>query len=321
MATLPQWQPEFYYWLLLTFVVVLERFLPLPRSAHPFFLLHQLAAGMARKVHRPGNSRSQQRISGLMATLSLTLPWLAIAAVVYWIAELDWLFEALVLLLCLHSGRAFSDYRQVQQALAKGQKQLARERLAHYLARDLTPLSELGLRKAAMEYLSRQLMLGWLATLCWFIIGGPLAALAYRMLFELSQAWPVMQKRWRDFGFAVNWLMRGFAWPASVLLWLLLAVRSLLGGNILPWRFAPQSHMHKQDGRLWRALAVRLQCTMGGAIKLDDLRQHRPRFTPGPEPEPHHSKRLPGILTRCQWMVWMLLSPLFLIGLLATWSN
>lgn len=314
MDTLPQWPPELNYWLLLTLTLAAERLLPLPRLSHPFAILQRLAQGMARKVHRPGNSRSQQRISGLMACLSLTLPWLAIAATLYWISELNWLFEAIVLFLCLHSRQAVQDYKVILGAVAKGQKQLARERLAPYLARDTQPLSELGIRKAAMEAISRYLMLGWFGSLFWFALAGPLAALLYRMVLELAYAWPVIQRPWRDFGFAANALARGFAWPATIWIYLLLAARQLLGGKILPWRFAAQASMHLQDGRLWRALAMRLGCRLGGPIKLSGTRQHRPRFDYGPEPQLSHAKQLGHSMLRLQIVTWLLLSPVYLVS-------
>lgn len=317
MATLPQWQPEFYFWLLISCVILTERFIPAPRLSHPLMIWRRLALAMAHKVHKPDHPRSQQRISGLMAALTLLAPWLAIAALLYWMSDLDWLFSALVLFFCLHSHSALRDIRNTQQALALGQKQLARELLQRHLARDTAKLSPLGVHKASIECHSRLLVHGWLATLLWFIIAGPVAALAYRGLYEIALAWPVARRQWRDFGFAANWLMRGFAWPAVAFAWFVLALRHLLSGKILPWRFAAQPFMHSNDGRLWRGIAHRLQISLGGPVLLDGIKQQRPRFAMAAEATATDVSRSLKLGYKLQLACWLILSPLFLIGIVS----
>lgn len=318
MDTLPQWQPEFYYWLLISCVIIAEHWLPAPRQAHPWMVWRRLAQAMARKVHNPSHARSQQRISGLMALLSLLLPWLVIAALLYWISELDWLFSAFVLFFCLHSHSALRDIKASQQALAQGQKQLARELVQRHLSRDAAKLSELGVHKASIEAYSRLLVHGWLASLLWFVICGPIAAIAYRGLYEIASTWPVIRRPWQDFGFAANWLMRGLAWPAVLLAWLLLALRALLGGKILPWRMASQPYMHANDGRVWRAYAQRLNISLGGPIMLRGLKQQRPQFMMGAQPIAKDVTRSLRLSSKLQLACWLLLSPLCLIAILSS---
>lgn len=316
MANLPQWQPEFYLWLLYTLILIAERILPVPRLSHPFFIFRQLASGMARKVHKAHHSRSQQRISGLMAVITLTSPWLIIAALLLWMSDLDFVLHALILFLCLFSQQAALQFKRIQNALQSGQKQLARELAQRYLSRDTHQLSALGIQKASIEWYSRFVIQGWLATLLWFALAGPLGAIAYRCLYELAQAWPVQRKQWHDFGFAANYLMRSFAWPASFLAYLVLALRQLLGGNILPWRMAPQPYLHVQDGRLWRAFASKLRCALGGPIYLDQVKRQRPRFSYGDEPNLSTMAEAGRLTLKFQLTCWLILSPLFLIGIL-----
>lgn len=317
MATLPQWQPEFYHWLLFTCVLLAERLIPAPRFAHPLVIFRRLALAMARKVHKPDSTRSQQRISGLMACLTLLLPWLAIAALLYWMSGSDWLLSAFILFFCIHSQSARRDFKAAQQALRQGQKQLARELTQRHVARNVTNLSTLGIHKASIEWYSRFLLHGWLATLIWFAIAGPIAAFAYRGIYEIAMAWPVIRHQWRDFGFAANWLMRGFAWPAITLTWLLLGLRQLLGGKTLPWRFTSQPFMHVNDGRVWRALAHRLHITLGGPVMLDGHKHQRPRFAMGDEPGTADVQRFIQLSYKLQLASWLILSPLFLIGLVS----
>lgn len=316
MATVPQWPPEVFHWLLFTLVVLIERYLPLPANIHPATAWRTLATAMAAKVHRPARSRSQQRIAGLMATLTLTLPWLAIAALLLWMAELNWLFSALVLYLCLGSQPAIALFSQVNASLLRGQKQLAREQIQPLLQRDCATLSTVGIRKALAEGSSRRLVQLWLAPLFWFILGGPLAALAYRMLYELTQAWPVMRRHWHDFGYAANALQRSLAWPAIVIGWSVLGVYQLLRGKVLPWQVAPQPFLHRQDAIWWRALAIIAGIRLSGPVKLDQQRCQRPHFNYAPdEPQATDLKRLHRYLLQWQIAIWLILSVLFLTGL------
>ncbi|RAK00628.1 cobalamin biosynthesis protein CobD/CbiB [Aliidiomarina maris] len=315
MASLPQWPPEVSLWLLYTLIIVAERYLSGVGRSHPAHALNLLAIGMARKVQRPDNSRSQQRISGLMALLSLTLPWLVIVAMVMWISELDWIIDALILFVCLHSCSARKDFNAIAGHLKLGHNERAKALNQAYVSRDTSRLSELGNTKAGIEWYSRFITQAWVSTLLWFVVVGPLAALAYRIIYQLAQAWPATQTQWRDFGFAANWLARAFSWPGVYLVLLMLAMRQLLGGKVLPWRFAQQPYMHAQDGKIWRAVASRLHITLGGPIMLNGRKRVRPKFHFGAEPSPHALPKLGRLMTRIQLCTWLIISPLLLIGL------
>lgn len=315
MANLLQWQPEVYQWLAFSLILLAERLIPVPHHSHPWQLLRLLAQGMARKVHSPTHSRSQQRISGLMATLTLLAPWLAIVAILLWISDLDWVLSALCLYIAISSRQQRISFGRICDATQQQHKQLARELLQPHVSRDTASLSEVGIRKANLEWYSRFVIQGWLATLFWFIALGPIAALAYRGLYELANAWPVMRKSWHDFGFAANWLSRRLAAPANLICYLLLAARHLLGGNILPWRITQQPFMHAADGRIWRAAASQLKVSLGGPIMLEGGKRQRPRFIFGDDPVHHDLIRARRLLNKLQLATWLIASPLFLIGI------
>ena len=316
MATMPPWPPELLHWLLFSLVLVAAHLSPLPKHLHPVFMLRQVAAAMARKVLKPASqSRAQQRISGLMALLTLLLPWLLIAALAQWMSDMSWLFAAILLFICLSADSASQDMKRIQQALEGNHKHLARELVTPFLHRDTHTLSPVGLYKAAIEGYSRHLVGGWLATLVWFLLLGPVAALAHRMLYEVAQQWPLMRREWHDFGFAANYLYRASSWPAHLLAWLLFALRSLLGGKVLPWAASKQPFMHAQDLRLWRALSARLHVQLGGPVMLDSNKQQRPRFDYGPLPTAATLQRCLRLMRKWQIACWLLFSPLLLSGI------
>lgn len=318
MATMLLWPPEVLHWLLFSLILLAERLLPLPRYMHPLQGFRALARGMAAKVHPSlQRSRSQQRISGLMATLLLTVPWLVIAALLYWLSQLNWLFAALLLFLSLYSNSPARDFQRLRYAHQRGQKALAREQLQPLVARDTRNLSSVGIAKAALEWYSRSCTSGWLGVLLWFVIAGPVAALAYRLLIELASTWPVQRRHWRDFGVFSNALATIASWPAYTLQWLLFALRTLLGGKLLPWGFASQPWMAVNHGRLWRAVAMRLHCRLGGPVMLDAHKRQRPRFGYGKEPDQSQLQRASHLFLLTQIAWWLLLSPLLLIGLVS----
>lgn len=314
MVTLPPWPLEFIFWLLYSVVLLAERLVPTPPHNHPF-RLSNLARAMADKVHRSTHTRSQQRISGLMATLSLLAPGLLIVAVVFWISDQDWILSALCLYLSVTSRPHQRAYQAIGLALDDNRLADARTLLQAQVSRDTSQLSALGVCKTNLEWYSRFLIHAWFTTVLWFALLGPVAALAYRGLYELAQAWPVMHKRWHDFGFAANWLARRLAIPAMLLSYLVLAALQLGQGKLLPWRFAPQPFMHRQDGRLWRALANQLNTCLGGPIMLEGDKRQRPRFNVGAEPDVRTLVSGQRLLSRLQCLLWLVVSPLFLIGI------
>lgn len=314
MVTLPQWPPELYLWLLYSLVLLGERVVPTPPHNHPLQLT-TLARAMAHKVHSPSHTRSQQRISGLMATLTLLGPGLLIVALIFWISDQAWILSALCLYLSAASRRQYRAYQAISAALRDNQLAAARTLLQAHVSRDTSQLSAIGVSKANLEWYSRFIIQAWVASIFWFALLGPLAALAYRGLYELAQAWPVMRKRWHDFGFAANWLLRRLAGPSILLSYLVFAAWQLSKGKVLPWRFVQQPFMHVQDGRLWRALASQMTICLGGPIMLEGDKRQRPRFNYGSEPGAYTLAAGQLQITRLQCLLWLMLSPLFLISL------
>lgn len=310
------WQPDVLHWLLFSLVIWGERLLPLPYYLHPLSIFHTLAMRMSKRVHPSlKRSRTQQRISGLLAPLVLITPWLTIATLIYWLSPSDWLFAALLLFISLRTQTAIRDHNRIQQAAERQQKQLARELLQPYVARDTQPLSLLGIRKTSVEWLPRYWVQNWLGVIFWFLLAGPVVALGYRMLIELHLAWPVKQKHWQDFAAPVAAFAQLASWPGYFIFWFLLALRQLLSGKVLPWKFTAQRWITAPEGRLLRALSMRLQCRLGGPVFLDGIKRQRPRFQYGDEPENKAFQATRRLLLHCQIACWLLLSPLFLLGL------
>ncbi len=97
-------------------------------------------------------------------------------------------------LLALLIGPLFSwrslrdDVNLVEEALDVGDE-LARERLAPLVHRDVSGLKEQALRETAIETLAQQLSVSVIAPLFWFAVAGLPGAVAYRVSSTLARLW------------------------------------------------------------------------------------------------------------------------------------
>ncbi len=266
--------------ILLVSVLLAERAFPIPIHLHPFWALRHMAQHIAKRVHpaitRP---RSQQRISGLMAMLLLLLLWVAVPALLYWLAELKPWLAAAILWLCLFSQPWLSEATLIQRALQHGQKQLARARLQRWLNRDCAPLSVLGIEKAASEQCVKRQLQAWFGVLFWFVVLGPIAALFYRVCFELNRAWPAQLFYWRDFGAITAALLKLINWPPYLItLAVLYCARAVTRNTTgITQRFS-FSYINHHEQQLFHALTQVFPLELGGPVKYNHKKTTRIRF-------------------------------------------
>lgn len=294
-------------------VLIAERAFPIPVHLHPFWFLRKTAQHIAHRVHpsitRP---RSQQRISGLMATLLMLLLWVAVPALLYWLAELKVWFSAVILWLCLFSQPWLHEAKIIQQSLQRGQKKLAQARLQRWLNRDCDSLSVLGIEKAANEQTVKRQLQAWFGVLFWFVLLGPIAALFYRVSFELNRAWPAQLNYWRDFGAVNQALFKLINWPPYVVTLALLSCIQLLQTiklrvNKSPFNFP---YFSQQEQQMFFTLTQTFPLELGGPVKYKNIKQTRIRFK-----HPKVTKNIPII--KAIKHVTLLQILLFIMALLA----
>ena len=203
---------------LLLVVVLLSTLLPIPAAYHPLTLYRYFAFALGEKVNPdPSRPRQQLYISGALATVLATLPILALCYSLYLFSELPQLFDALLLLVCLDWQQRRTAALQIQQALRRNQLSLAREQAAALLLRRSNNLTEMGLSKALCESLLLRSATEVVATLLWFLAGGGLAALSYRLLVVLQQQWNTKHVKCRHFGQPAARLVQLLSAPALLI--------------------------------------------------------------------------------------------------------
>ncbi|MEH8016722.1 cobalamin biosynthesis protein [Rheinheimera muenzenbergensis] len=277
--------------LLLLVVVLASVLLPLPAEYHPLTLYRYFARALGHKVNPdPNRPRQQLYISGTLALLVATVPLLALVYSLLQFSELPQLFDALLLFACLDWQQRRSTALQIQQTLQRNQLALAREQAAALLLRRRDNLTSMGLSKALCESLILRSSSEVIATLLWFLVGGGLAALSYRLLLVLQQQWNSKTIAGRHFGRPVSLLVQLLSAPALLFSCISLALHY---GIRRCWRLYRTAEWRiKQQRRNFGALPYCLLCcaaaalrrSLGGPVYYDEVKLSRSRITLIQEP-------------------------------------
>ena len=166
-----------------------ERFLPLVSWYHPNTFLGAVFNALAKRVYRSTESTSYQYLS---SSLCFTLVILVIMTLVILLLEFAYypeLLAGLILYLSLEWRTVESKTLRIARLLKQNQKATARELLKPLLARQVNTLSSPGICKAAMEALILRVARHYFSVIFIYLLFGPMAALAYRLLTLIHQAW------------------------------------------------------------------------------------------------------------------------------------
>lgn len=263
-------------------IVIAEWLIPIPTRFHPLWILNQSAKLMAKKVHPNLNrSRSQQRISGLMATLLLWFLIVGSISIFYAVADLKQILSLALLYVLLGSQPWRQERRLILYASSHNMLRISRSRLGKWLNRDCEKLTEFGIQKAVFEQSINNQFHGWIGTLFWFVVLGPIGALNFRLLYELSRAWPQRLPGWHDFGFVSAQLFRIFNSIPNFLFRILLALFAWASKrNVKPIQVKSAEHsvLAAQEQKTLAAIASVSDAPVGGPIKYQDTTITRRRW-------------------------------------------
>ena len=188
------------FWICLI-VIALEKIWVWPAKYHPLTLIRLLALNIARKVHRDkNNSQFQQILSGSLAILILVIPIAGFSALLIYVAEFPYFFDAMFLYVALSFQHVVRQFKRAQASLENEKKSLARNHLSTIVLRETDKLSQMGIAKAAIESLLLRFHYQYAVVLFWYLILGGVGALVYRILYELTQVWSTKQPHYKLFG-------------------------------------------------------------------------------------------------------------------------
>ena len=305
--------------LLLLLVVVLSSLLPLPASYQPLVLFRVLALRLAGRVNKTGYPSAQLQLSGTLAAIISIAPWLVLAWAFTLLSQMPQLWHGLLLYLCLDWQHVRQQAQQIQRSLDKQQLSLARDLLQPLVLREVKSMSAIGVSKACLESMLFRLAAQWTSVLLWFLVGGVVAAIAYRLLQELHQQWNPKHLNFRHFGKPVAVIVALLNWPGLFLTGTVLSLMVSFRQSRQYLKFASDGYFSWPARWLLAAGAAALNRNLAGPVYYQGQKIRRVRIGPASEPKAADISLLLKLCRQFQIGVLLLLSSYLGLGLLASW--
>lgn len=270
---------SFSYQLLILFVVIVCK------STISHFIQHEplqffqfYCQKLSDKVNKTQNTPQQQTIAGAVAILVTLVPIAIILYLFEAFIEVEILWQALLLYLAIGSFGITHISKTIAQALVAKQNYLAKQTLKPLVLRETEPLSSLGLSKGCIEMqLLRTLQQGYAVAII-FLIGGPLAAISYRLLLEMHYCWNTKLVTYRYFGLYSKHLINILQW-VPVRIYALLLLFTSIGKNFtLFWRLSKQHFFQLNNNIALLLLALTLEIKLGGVALYTEPNQTKQKL-------------------------------------------
>ena len=247
------------------FVALLaERFFPLVSWYHPNTFLTVIFSALSERLYNPTNPKSYQYLA---STLAFTLTILVTVTLVVLFLEFAFypeLLNGLILYLLLSSRAQEKKSLRIARLLKLNQKATARELLASLVARDVSRLSAPGICKATMESLVLQSARHYFAVIFFYLLGGAILALVYRLLTLIHQAWRKNLKPNNPFLAPIAKLLFVLEWLPTRLVALTIAATNASKQCIHYIKYYGRHFYQTNTGWLLSVTSAALQVQLGG---------------------------------------------------------
>ncbi len=253
-----------------------------PKSRwHPVAVFGRLASLIEARLYGDGCA------AGALAwCVALALPAALVHAVLALARELNPGFELLLGAAAVWATLGWrSLVEHVDEVRLAPDLPTARTRVSRIVGRDVGDMDAGDARRAAMESLAENASDGVVAPLFWACVGGPVGAVAYRIVNTLDAMWGHRNARFTRFGCAAaraddvaNWL------PAR-----LCAAACLCVARCRPtMRLAHDTRSHPSVNAGWpeSAMAHALGVRLGGPVRRGGCVEERPWMGPPGAPDP-----------------------------------
>ena len=169
--------------------LIAERFFPLKSWYHPNTVLTAIFSAIGKRVYKPSEPKSYLYLASTLACALVLSVILIIIVLLLEFAFYPELLAGLILYLCLESKAIEKKALRVAKLVKQNQKSTARELVKPLLAREVNKLSATGIIKALIESLILRAARNYFTVIFIFLLLGPIAALAYRLLTLMQHAW------------------------------------------------------------------------------------------------------------------------------------
>ena len=301
--------------------LLLDRSFGEPSRYHPLVGLGNCVQWLEKHLNQSQQTFTVRKIAGIAAVLLIIMPIVWVACLLScWLSGIDFfyfLFSALVLYLVV-GWRSLAEHAlAVHNALMKKDLELARERVGFIVSRQTSALDEAGVTKATIESVLENGSDAVFAPVFWFVVLGPVGAIAYRVINTLDAMWGYKNDRFLAFGWAaarlddlVNWI------PARLcaLTYAFVAGQSGWQQGLNAWRTQASKCESPNAGPVMACGAGALNVALGGDAVYHGKRVSRPLLGQGFAPVPGDIERS---LTLVKHGVYFWVTVTFLIVLIA----
>ena len=166
-----------------------ERFLPLVSWYHPNHILSAIFSAISQRIYKKTDTKQYHYLAASMASTLILSTVLIIVVLLLQLAFYPELLSGLILYLCLENSSLNKKAIRIARLVKKNQKSTARELLKPLVAREVNALSSPGIIKAIMESVILRTARHYFVVIFIFLVLGPVAALAYRLITLIQQAW------------------------------------------------------------------------------------------------------------------------------------
>ena len=244
------------------------------RAPHPAVLLGRLVAWLDRRMNR-GDARRAKGVVALALLLSVAgaIGWLIAAA------PFGWFLEIVAAAILLAQKSLVDHVRAVAAGLDEGLAS-GKRAVAMIVGRDVEPLDEAGVARAAIESAAENFSDGVVAPAFWFLLLGLPGMLVYKAANTADSMIGYRTERHREFGWAAARFddLANYA-PAR----LSAALLSLSAGGLAGWRAARRdASLHRSPNAGWpeAAMAEALGVSLAGPRVYDGVETKDPFVNP-----------------------------------------
>lgn len=278
--------------------LVLDRSVGEPRRFHPLVGLGHCVQWLEKRLNNSQQSFTVRKAMGMLGVILVLLPVIWVAGLLAcWFSDSGFfylLFSALVLYLVVGWQSLSEHALAVHSALMQKNLPLARERVGYIVSRQTSELDEVGVTKATMESVLENGSDAVFAPIFWFVVLGPIGAIAYRVINTLDAMWGYKNDRFYAFGWAaaklddlVNWI------PARLcaLTYAFVAGQSGWQQGLNAWRKQASKCGSPNAGPVMTCGAGALNVALGGDAVYHGKRVSRPVMGQGFAPVPGDIER------------------------------
>ena len=259
----------------------------LPNAYHPLVYFGRWVVYLENLFLCSNHPPYRQKIAGILAGLFALLPCLAILLIYCLPPILQTLFGIIILYFCIGASSLKQHAMAVCLALQDHDLPLARQRVGYIVSRQSKNMTEVEVRRAAIESVLENGADAVFAPLFWFVLLGPFGALLYRLANTLDAMWGYKNTRYINFGWGVARFDDVLNWFPARLTALSYALLGNTYHGLMAW-FKQSSLLESPNaGPVMTAGAGALNLRLGGPAFYHGQLKNKPWFGGDKEPDDH----------------------------------